>query len=190
MAYDEGLAERVRGLVEGADVGEMKMFGGVAWPGARWRLASRSPLAASGRIGPGQPREVHSVHPRGWPNPLRRRIGRRALAPQFANGLLVGGHMACGIVGVDLMVRVGPDAHEGALAQPHARPMDFAGRPMVGMVYVAPAGVTDEGALDVWVDGGVTFARTLPPKAPKPPRAAKAEKAPGARSGAAAQKCR
>ena len=51
-------------------------------------MATRTPLAASGRIGPGQPPEVYSEHPRSWPNPLRRRIGRWALAPQFANTLL------------------------------------------------------------------------------------------------------
>ena len=36
---------------------------------------------------------------------------------------MVRDHMACGIVGEDLMVRVGPEAHPGALAEPHVRPM-------------------------------------------------------------------
>ncbi|MDH3625981.1 MAG: TfoX/Sxy family protein, partial [Myxococcales bacterium] len=40
---------------------------------------------------------------------------------------LVNGHMCCGIVGDDLMVRVGPDAYEGALKKKGARPMDFTG---------------------------------------------------------------
>ena len=54
---------------------------------------------------------------------------------------MVGGNMACGVIHDDLMVRVGPDAHDAALAEPHARPMDFAHRPMRGMVYVDPDGV-------------------------------------------------
>jgi TfoX/Sxy family transcriptional regulator of competence genes len=36
---------------------------------------------------------------------------------------LVRGHMCCGIVGADLMVRVGPDGFEDALSIAHVRPM-------------------------------------------------------------------
>jgi len=50
--------------------------------------------------------------------------------------LVVNGHMCCGIVGEDLVVRVGAERHEQALSQPHARAMDFTGRPMTGFVYV------------------------------------------------------
>lgn len=77
---------------------------------------------------------------------------------------MLNGNMCCGIVKDDLMVRVGPQAHDEALAQPHARPMDFAGRPMKGMVYVDPAGVRSDGALAAWVQRGVDFAAALPPK--------------------------
>ena len=81
MAYDEGLAERIRGLIAGDPrMEERKMFGGLAF--------------------------------------------------------LCNGNMACGIVGDELMVRVGPDAWADALTQPHAREMDFTGRSMKGMVYV------------------------------------------------------
>ena len=41
---------------------------------------------------------------------------------------MMGGNMACGILKDDLVVRVGPDSHEKALANRHARPMDFTGR--------------------------------------------------------------
>lgn len=110
MAYDERLAERIRGVLAGRPgVTERKMFGGIAF--------------------------------------------------------MVGGNMACGVIRDDLMVRVGPEAHEGALAQPHARDMDFAGRPMRGMVYVAPAGVASDADLDRWVGVGADFAASLPPKA-------------------------
>jgi TfoX/Sxy family transcriptional regulator of competence genes len=77
---------------------------------------------------------------------------------------MIGGNMACGVIRDDLMVRVGPDAHEEALARPHAREMDFVGRPMRGMVYVAPAGVAEDAELARWVEAGAGFAASLPPK--------------------------
>ncbi|MFV8752168.1 TfoX/Sxy family protein [Nannocystaceae bacterium ST9] len=76
---------------------------------------------------------------------------------------LLTGRMFCGLATDDLMVRVGPAFHEAALARPHARPMDFTGRPMVGYVYVAPAGLKGEG-LREWVEAGLSFVETLPEK--------------------------
>jgi TfoX/Sxy family transcriptional regulator of competence genes len=86
---------------------------------------------------------------------------------------MVGGHMCCGVVGSELMVRVGPDAYARALAAPHARPMDFTGRPLTGMVYVAPPGFRSERALAAWVGRGRRFVGSLPRRRPKP-RAARA----------------
>ncbi len=77
---------------------------------------------------------------------------------------MIHGNMCCGVVNDDLMVRVGPDSHEASLALPHARPMDFTGRPMKGMVFVGPDGINDDGALSEWIDRGVTFAQSLPKK--------------------------
>lgn len=77
---------------------------------------------------------------------------------------MVGGNMACGIVGRELMVRVGPEAYEEALALPHARMMDFTGKPLKGMVYVGEAGLAEDDDLAAWVARGVAYARTLPPK--------------------------
>jgi TfoX/Sxy family transcriptional regulator of competence genes len=77
---------------------------------------------------------------------------------------MLNGHMCCGVTRSDLMVRVGPDAYEDSLAQPHARPMDFTGRPMKGMIYVGAAGYQDDASLRAWVDRGVAFASSLPPK--------------------------
>ena len=109
MAYDEGLAERIRGvLADRHGVSERRMFGGLAF--------------------------------------------------------MVDGHMACGIIGEDLMARVGPDAHEAALAEPHVRPMDFTGRPLKGMVYVAAEGIAEDDALARWVARTTGFVATLPPK--------------------------
>ncbi len=77
---------------------------------------------------------------------------------------MLNGNMFCGIVGSDLMVRVGPQAYDDALARPHARPMDFTGRAMKGMVYVGPEGCRDEGDLRSWAGLGLKFAGSLPPK--------------------------
>lgn len=70
---------------------------------------------------------------------------------------MIGGKMAIGVSAEDLMVRVGPDAHEGALAQPGARPMDFTGRPMKGYVFVGPAGTATAPALMRWIDRALAF---------------------------------
>jgi TfoX/Sxy family transcriptional regulator of competence genes len=77
---------------------------------------------------------------------------------------LSGGHMACGIVGEELMLRLGESSAETALETPHARPMDFTGRPMRGMVYVAPSGFASEQELADWVRQALRFVSTLPPK--------------------------
>jgi TfoX/Sxy family transcriptional regulator of competence genes len=74
------------------------------------------------------------------------------------------GHMFVGTVKGDLMVRVGPARHQEALKQPHARRMDFTGKPMVGYVFVSPDGVVEDDALDRWVRMGLSFVRTLPEK--------------------------
>lgn len=77
---------------------------------------------------------------------------------------IVNGHMCCGIVRDELMVRVGPEQHAEALSQPHARPMDFTGKPMKGMVYVEPAGIARDAVLRAWVERGLSFVLSLPPK--------------------------
>jgi TfoX/Sxy family transcriptional regulator of competence genes len=106
MAYDEHLAEQMRGILAGAPgVDEKKMFGGVAF--------------------------------------------------------LKEGKMFCGIVKDDLMVRVGPEHYEAALADAHVRPMDFTGRPMNGYVFVGPGGTQTEKAIKRWVDQGAAFVATL-----------------------------
>jgi TfoX/Sxy family transcriptional regulator of competence genes len=71
---------------------------------------------------------------------------------------MVAGRMACGVIHDDLMVKVGRDGHDAALAQPHTRPMDFTGRPMRGMVYVSPAGIESDADLARWVDLAVAVA--------------------------------
>ena len=109
MAYDEGLAQRIREKLTGRDdVVEKKMFGGLCF--------------------------------------------------------MVRGHMSCGVMKDEIMVRVGKDAYEDALARPHAREMDFTGRALKGMVYVAAEGLESDADLAAWVGRGVANAESLPSK--------------------------
>ncbi len=77
---------------------------------------------------------------------------------------MVRGHMCVGIVGDDLMLRVGADNYEALLGVKHARPMDFTGRPMTGMLYVAAAGLKTRVALDGWIEKARSFVAALPKK--------------------------
>jgi TfoX/Sxy family transcriptional regulator of competence genes len=76
---------------------------------------------------------------------------------------MLNGNMCCGIVGDRLMLRLGADLADQALERTHVNPMDFTGRSMTGMVYVAPEGLRGE-ALRRWLEQAAGFARTLPPK--------------------------
>ena len=78
---------------------------------------------------------------------------------------LVDGNMAVGLTGGgELMVRLGPDAGDAALDEPYTRPFDMTGRPMRGWILVEAAGIATGAQLGAWVERGVAFARTLPPK--------------------------
>jgi hypothetical protein len=77
---------------------------------------------------------------------------------------MVAGHMCVGVTGSEMMARVGPEQHEAALARPHARPMDFTGRPMKGFLYVAAPGFAKEPDLRSWISTCESFVATLPPK--------------------------
>ncbi len=74
------------------------------------------------------------------------------------------GHMCCGVNGVELMARVGPDAYEAALQEPHVREMDFTGKPLKGFVYVSADGTASEANLGKWVERAAEFVLSLPPK--------------------------
>ncbi len=77
---------------------------------------------------------------------------------------MVNGAMCCGLTRTDFMVRVGPALYDKVIEEPYARPMDFTGRPLAGMVYVAPEGLRSAAALSKWVKRGVAFASSLPAK--------------------------
>lgn len=109
MAYDQGLAQRVREqLQEESGIREMTMFGGI--------------------------------------------------------GFLLHGNMACGVIGEDLIVRVGPDRYQESLDRPGVREFDMTGRPMTGWVAVNPDAVRIDEGLRKWVERGMDFASSLPPK--------------------------
>ncbi len=94
--------------------------------------------------------------------------GREGIAEIRMMGGLVftlQGHMCCGVTGAALMVRVGPDAREAALARPYVRPLEIgAGRAPRAFVCVDPGGIATDQALADWVDQGVAFVRSLPAK--------------------------
>lgn len=120
---------------------------------------------------------------------VREALGRRVAFGErkMFGGLcfLFRGGMVLGIVGDDLMVRVGPDRYEAALGEPHVRPMDFTGRPMKGMVYVNARGTRDGAAIARWVEAGLAAPPAAKPRrkkavSPRPvrSRAARAKAAP------------
>ena len=79
-------------------------------------------------------------------------------------GFMLHGNMACGVNGTDLIVRVGPERYESALAEPHTRPFDMTGRPMRGWVVVIAEGYEADEDLQAWVQQGVEYALSLPAK--------------------------
>jgi TfoX/Sxy family transcriptional regulator of competence genes len=80
-------------------------------------------------------------------------------------GYLLGGNLACGVQGDDLIVRVGEAQNDFALSQPFVRPFLAArGRPMAGWVLVAPGATDSDQELLRWVNWGIEFAATLPEK--------------------------
>jgi TfoX/Sxy family transcriptional regulator of competence genes len=81
---------------------------------------------------------------------------------------LLDGHMFVGIVGSELMVRVGSETAERALELDHVREMDFTGRPMKNMIFVQPAGLHGP-ELECWVAAAADYARTLGPKQARRP---------------------
>lgn len=99
---------------------------------------------------------------------IRARIGGNpALTEREMFGgiaFMINGNIAVGVSGDELMVRVGKDAHDEAVALPGARTFDMSARPMKGWISVAPKGFAEDEAFDAWIDRGVAFAESLPSK--------------------------
>jgi hypothetical protein len=99
---------------------------------------------------------------------IRQRLaGRKSLEEKkmFGGvGFLLNGNIVVGVWKDSLIARVGPDAYEESLLEPHVKEFDITGRPMRGWVMVEPGGVSDDDALAEWVGKATKFVRTLPAK--------------------------
>jgi TfoX/Sxy family transcriptional regulator of competence genes len=77
---------------------------------------------------------------------------------------MVEGNMACGVLGENLIVRLGDEEGAKALSEEGVRPFDFTGKPMKGIVYVSPERTAHVAGLGEWVDAGADYAASLPAK--------------------------
>ena len=77
---------------------------------------------------------------------------------------MLNGNMCSGVINNELMLRVGPDGYEQALNRPHARKMDFTGKPMKGFVYVGVEGFESDADLENWIELAYQFVMSLPAK--------------------------
>ena len=77
---------------------------------------------------------------------------------------ILNGNMAFGVSGNELVIRVGKENLDDALAQPHSRPFDMTGRPMRSFVYVAAEGISTDQGLSEWAGRGIACVEALPPK--------------------------
>ena len=78
---------------------------------------------------------------------------------------LVGGNMAIAASGQGgVLVRVEPSSAGALLARTRARPMEMRGREVTGWLRVEAADVRTKRQLLPWVERGVGYARSLPPK--------------------------
>ena len=62
-----------------------------------------------------------------------------------------------------LMVRVGKLNYETLLILPGAKPMDFTGKPIRGLLFIEPDGYDSEDDLDFWVMKALEFNKLLNP---------------------------
>lgn len=74
---------------------------------------------------------------------------------------MIHGNMAVGVMGDDLIVRLGAEAGLAALTEPGIRAFDFTGRPMKNWIVVDGDRLDDEG-LARWLRAGLDFASSLP----------------------------
>jgi TfoX/Sxy family transcriptional regulator of competence genes len=72
------------------------------------------------------------------------------------------GHICCGVRGDDLIIRVGKDRQDAAMAEPYTRPFDFTGKPLGGFMPVAPKGCENEVALKKLIGLALDFVKELP----------------------------
>ncbi len=78
---------------------------------------------------------------------------------------MLNGNMLCGYTNKGkLMVRVGKELEAEARKIPGAEDMDFTGKKMGGMLFVADEAIADKASLEKWVALATQFVSTLPAK--------------------------
>jgi hypothetical protein len=77
------------------------------------------------------------------------------------------GNMCFGIWKDSLIVRCGPQYHQELLGRSHVKPFDITGKAMAGWILIAPEGFEEDEELKNWIDYGIRFSSTLPPKGRK-----------------------
>ena len=78
---------------------------------------------------------------------------------------LLGGNMAVAASGQGgLLVHVDPDESDRLVATAEATPMEMRGRAMRGWLRVGSEAVATDRELAAWVERGISYARSLPPK--------------------------
>jgi len=81
------------------------------------------------------------------------------------NCFMLGGNMLVGpMKDGSLLVRVGKDGYDAALALPGARPMSMGARTMSGFVEVSGDVLEDDDVLFDWIELARSFVETLPAK--------------------------
>lgn len=80
-------------------------------------------------------------------------------------GFLINGNLAVAASSRGgLLLRIDPGLADGLITAPEAEPFEMGGRSMRGWLAIDASGVTGEEELSRWVDHGVAYARSLPPK--------------------------
>jgi TfoX/Sxy family transcriptional regulator of competence genes len=78
---------------------------------------------------------------------------------------LIGGNMAIAASGLGgILVRVAPEESDALVATTPAELMEMRGRTIAGWLRIDTAAVADDNALAEWVERGVGYAASLPPK--------------------------
>ena len=78
-------------------------------------------------------------------------------------GFMLNGNLVAAASRRGLLLRVGKDRQDEALANSGARPMVMRGRSMEGYVYVDPPALSME-AVENWLRLAIAYVQTLPPK--------------------------
>jgi TfoX/Sxy family transcriptional regulator of competence genes len=77
---------------------------------------------------------------------------------------LIDGNMVAGVYKDDLIMRIGLIGYQEALVRPHTKLFDITGKALKGWVMVEPEGCATESDLKAWIERGLEFSSTLPPK--------------------------